>query len=218
MREVERSAASVEEAIEAALAELGVSEQEAEIQIVQDSQKGLLGLGSREAVVRARVRDQGVGPSAERDAEVGIEFIQGLLERMELEADVHHHETDGLMWVDVLSGTDPDEMGLLIGRRGQTLDAVQEIMRAAVMRRTGEKTRIVLDIEDYRKRRRAQIAENAREVAEDVKRTGKRQKLEPMTAFERKIVHDAVASIGGLTSSSEGEDPQRRVVIEKKGR
>lgn len=218
MREVERSAASVEEAIEAALAELGVSEQEAEIQIVQDSQKGLLGLGSREAVVRVRVRDQGVGPSAERDAEVGIEFIQGLLERMELEADVHHHETDGLMWVDVLSGTDPDEMGLLIGRRGQTLDAVQEIMRAAVMRRTGEKTRIVLDIEDYRKRRRAQIAENAREVAEDVKRTGKRQKLEPMTAFERKIVHDAVASIGGLTSSSEGEDPQRRVVIEKKGR
>jgi spoIIIJ-associated protein len=218
VREVERSAASVEEAIEAALSELGVSEQEADVEIVQDSQKGLLGLGSREATVRVRVRDGGVGPSAERDAEVATDFIRGLLERMELEADVHHHETDGLMWVDVLSGTDPDAMGLLIGRRGQTLDAVQEIMRAAVMRRTGEKTRIVLDIEDYRKRRRAQISEQAREAAERVKKGGKREKLEPMTAFERKIVHDAVAEVGGLESSSEGEDPQRRVVIEKKGR
>lgn len=216
MREVERSAASVEEAIEAALAELGVSEQEADVEIVQDSAKGLLGLGSKEAVVRVRVRDGGVGPNADRDAEVAAEFVKGLLDEMDLEADIDTHETDGLMWVDVLSGTDPDAMGLLIGRRGQTLDAVQELMRAAVMRRTGERTRVVLDIEDYRKRRRAQIQEKARETAEKVKKTGKSQKMEPMTAFERKIVHDIVAEVGGLESTSEGQDPQRRVVITKR--
>ena len=217
MREVERSAASVEEAVEAALAELGVSEQEAEVEIVQEAQKGVLGIGAREAVVRVRVRGEGVGPGAERDAEIGEEFLRGLLEQMGLDADVHHHEADGVMYVDVLSGSDPDGMGLLIGRRGQTLDAVQEIVRAAIQRRTGDRPRIVVDIEDYRKRRRAQIQERAREAGERVNRSGKRQRLEPMTPFERKIVHDTVAAMGGgLESVSEGEEPERRVVIQKK--
>jgi spoIIIJ-associated protein len=149
MREVERSAASVEEAIEAALEELGVSEQEAQVEIVQDSQKGVLGFGSQEAIVRVRVREEDIGGVAlEEQAEVAEEFLLGLLDRMDLDADVDHNVVDGVMYVDILAGQDPEGMGLLIGRHGQTLDALQEVVRCAVQRRTESRCRVMVDVED----------------------------------------------------------------------
>ena len=218
MREVERSAASVEEAIEAALEELGVSEQEAEVDIVQEPQRGLLGLGSREAVVKVRARGEAVDEeSLEVQAEVAGEFLAGILERMGVDAEVESHLVDGVMYVDVVAGQDPEDVGRLIGRHGQTLEALQEVVRGAVQRKTGERPLVVVDVEDYRKRRRAQLVERSRDAAEMVKRTGRRHRMEPMNAFERKIVHDAVASVGGVESMSEGEDPQRRVVIQRRG-
>jgi spoIIIJ-associated protein len=215
VREVERSAASVEEAIEAALEELGVSEQEAEVEIVQEAQRGLLGLGSQEAVVRVRARDEGGGPGLEEQALVAKEFLAGLLERMGMPADLDHGEVEGVMYVDVFGGEESEGMGLLIGRHGQTLDALQEIVRTAVQRRTEERCRVIVDVEDYRKRRRSQLSEKARSVAARVKRSGRPERLEPMSAYERKIVHDAVTGVGGVETSSEGEDPQRRVVIRR---
>jgi spoIIIJ-associated protein len=216
MREIERSAASVEEAIEAALDELGVSEQEAEVQIVQEPQKGLLGLGSQEAVVRVRVRDEDLGGEAlEEQAEVAEEFVQGLLDRMGLEAEVDHNVVDDVMYVDVFGAQDAESMGLLIGRHGQTLDALQEVVRSAVQRRTQARCRVMVDVEDYRKRRRSQLAEKARAVAARVRRTGKPERLEPMSSYERKIVHDAAGEVGGVETTSEGEDPDRRVVIRR---
>ncbi|MGH2710947.1 MAG: RNA-binding cell elongation regulator Jag/EloR [Actinomycetota bacterium] len=214
MREVERSAASVEEALEAALEELGVSEQEASIEIVQDSQRGLLGFGSQEAIVRVRVQDEDEGIDLEEQAEMAMDFLEGLLEQMDVAADLDHDVVDGTMYVDVLVDDD-DSVGLLIGRHGQTLDALQELMRSAVQRQTESRCRVMVDIEDYRKRRRSQLAERARSSAAKVKRTGRPESMEPMNAYERKIVHDAANGVGGVETSSEGEDPERFVVISK---
>lgn len=219
MREVERSAASVEEAVEAALEELGVSEQEAQIEIVQEPEKGFLGLGGQGAIVRVRVPEEGASPEdLEEQAELAMDFLEGLLERMGMDVEMEHQLVDGVMYVDLLGGVDPEGMGLLIGRHGQTLEALHEIVRSAVQRKTGERCRVVVDVEDYRKRRRSQLAERAGETARRVRRTGKQESLEPMNPFERKIVHDAASEVGGVETSSEGEDPRRRVVIRKKGR
>jgi spoIIIJ-associated protein len=215
MREVERSAASVEEAIEAALEELGVSEQEASVEIVQDSQKGLLGFGSHEAIVRVRVRDQATGEEVEEQAELAEDFLAGLLERMGVDADLDHDIVDGVMYVDVLAGGD-EGIGLLIGRHGQTLDSLQELMRSAVQRQTQSPCRVMVDIEDYRKRRRTQLVERARASIAQVQRTGRPERLEPMNSYERKIVHDLANEVGGVETGSEGEEPERFVVISRK--
>jgi spoIIIJ-associated protein len=220
MREVERSAASVEEAIEAALDELGVSEQEARVEIVQEPQKGILGIGGQQAVVRVSVREAPLapleGPEVEEQADLAEDFLRGLLERMGLDAEVDSGYVDGTMYVDVFGAEDPDAMGLLIGRHGQTLDALQEIVRSAVQRATGDRCRVMVDVEDYRKRRRSQLAQRARSAAAKVRRSGRPERMEPMTSYERKIVHDAVAEVDGVESSSEGEDPDRRVVIRRR--
>jgi spoIIIJ-associated protein len=154
----------------------------------------------------------------EEQAEVAAEFLAGVLERMGVRAEVERHLVDGIMYVDVGAPEDPEDMGRLIGRHGQTLEALQEVVRGAVQRKTSGKPLVVVDVEDYRKRRRAQLVDRARELAEKVRSTGKRHRMEPMNAFERKIVHDAVSSVGGVESISEGEDPQRRVVLHPRGR
>lgn len=219
MREVERSAGSVEEAVEAALEELGVSEQEAQIEIVQEPERGFLGMGGQAAVVRVRVPDEGASPAdLEDQAALAVEFLEGLLDHMGFDADVEPHLVDGVMYVDLLGGEDLEGMGLLIGRHGQTLEALHEIVRSAVQRKTGERCLVVVDVEDYRKRRRSQLAERAGETARRVRRTGRQESLEPMNPYERKIVHDAASQVGGVETSSEGEDPRRRVVIRKKRR
>jgi spoIIIJ-associated protein len=217
MREVERSAASVEEAVEAALEELGVSEQEAQVEIVRDSQKGVLGFGSQEAIVRVRVREENIGGVAlEEQAEVAEEFLLGLLDRMDVDAEVDHNVVDGVMYVDILAGQDAEGMGLLIGRHGQTLDALQEVVRCAVQRRTESRCRVMVDVEDYRKRRRSQLIQRAKSVAARVRRTGRPERMDAMNPYERKIVHDAAAEVGGVETASEGEEPDRRVVIRKR--
>ena len=216
MREVERSAASVEEAVEAALEELGVSEQEARVEIVQEPQKGLLGFGSQEAIVRVRVLDEDLGVDLEEQAEVAEEFLLGLLDRMDVDADVDHNLVDGVMYVDILAGEDADQMGLLIGRHGQTLDALQEVVRCAVQRQLQARCRVMVDVEDYRKRRRSQLVQRARSVAARVRRTGRPERMEAMNPYERKIVHDAASEVGGVETASEGEDPDRRVVIRRR--
>jgi spoIIIJ-associated protein len=215
VREVERSAASVEEAIESALEELGVSEQESEVEIIQEPQRGVFGFGSQEAVVRVRVREDLGGVDLEEQAEVAEEFVSGLLEQMGLRAEVDSGEVDGVMYVDIFGAEESEGMGLLIGRHGQTLDALQEVVRSAVQRRTESRCRVIVDVEDYRKRRRSILVERATAAAARVKRSGRPERLEPMSPYERKIVHDAVNDVGGVETSSEGEDPQRRVVIRR---
>jgi spoIIIJ-associated protein len=249
VEEVERSAPSVEEAIEAALAELGATEQEVAVQILQEPRGGFLGVGGQEAVVRVRVRarrEEASEEDLEEQAEIAADFVEGLLSRMGLVADVEQGVDDGTMYLNVVGresgdedggdedggdehggdedggdedGGDEDEedMGLLIGRHGQTLDAVQELTRVVVSHRTGLRCRVIVDVEDYKKRQRARLASKAREVAKRVARTGQEEALDPMNPYERKVVHDAVAEVSGVESSSRGEDPDRRVVIRPRG-
>jgi spoIIIJ-associated protein len=219
MEEVERSAASVEEAIEAALEELGVSEQEAQIEILQEPRQGFLGLSQQSATVR--VRRAGPPPSdlepedVEEQSELAADFIKGLLDAMGLDADIEINVTDGVSYVDVWGASAHEDMGLLIGKRGHNLDALQELLRSHVQRQTDERCQVQVDVEDYRKRRRTMIVHKARESARRVQKTGRPESLEPMSAYERKVVHDAVAEVGGLETASEGEEPQRFVVIRR---
>jgi len=229
MREIERSAPSVEEAIEAALAELGVSEQEASVQIVQEPRSGFLGIASQAAVVRVRTSaspaapgrpapsaeeaDEGEDAEIEDQIDAAADFVEGLLERMGLAAEVEVSESDGATYIDIWGADEEESIGLLIGRHGATLDGLQELVRSAVQRETGSRCRVLVDVEDYRKRRRTQIVERARDAARRVKKSGRQVALEPMSSYERKLVHDAIAEMDGLETASEGEEPNRRVVI-----
>jgi spoIIIJ-associated protein len=116
------------------------------------------------------------------------------------------------MYVDIDDGPE-DDMSLLIGRHGQTLEAIQELTRMAVGRRLDQRVRIIVDVEDYRKRREARLEEHARELAERVRDEGREEELEPMNSYERKLVHDAVAAVEGVETESRGVDPDRYVVI-----
>lgn len=217
MEEIETSAPSVEEAIEAALAELGASEQEVSVAIVQEPRQGFLGMGGHPAVVRVRLRSRLGQPTEDElleQGEAAADFVEALLGRMGMDAGVEADLEDGTMYVDVLgSGPDDDDMAILIGRHGQTLEAIQELTRVAVGRRLGVRCRVVVDVEDYRKRQRSRLVARAREVAKRVARTGREEELEPMNPYERKVVHDAVANVHGAESSSRGDEPERRVVI-----
>ncbi len=227
MQEIERSAASVEEAIEAALAELGVSEQEARIQVIQEPRSGFLGIASQPAVVRVKPLaapatstvpsepESTEEPPDDDQAELVASFVDGLLGAIGLDVDVEINEADRTIYVDIWGASSDEDMGLLIGKRGHTLDAIQELARSFVHRETGERCHVIVDVEDYRKRRRSQLVHRAREVARRVKKTGRVESLDPMTPYERKIVHDTVAELGGLDTASEGEEPQRRVVIRR---
>lgn len=106
---------------------------------------------------------------------------------------------------------------MLIGKGGHTLESLQEVVRNHVQRQIGERCRVLVDVEDYRKRRRTQLIRKARDAARQVQRSGRPQALEPMNAYERKIVHDAIMGIGGVSTASEGEEPERRVVIRPEG-
>ena len=219
MEEVERSAPSVEEAVEAGLAELGATEQEVTVQIVQEPRAGLGGVGSQEAVVRVRLRarrEEATEEDLEEQAEIAAEFVEGLLARIGLAAEVEPGVDDGTMYLNVVAGEsedDEEDMGLLIGRHGQTLEAIQELTRVVVGHKTGLRCRLIVDVEDYKKRQRDRLASKAVEIARRVARTGREESLDPMNAYERKVVHDSVAGVSGVESSSRGEDPDRRVVI-----
>ncbi len=221
MEEIQRSAPSVEEAVDSALAELGVSEQEVEVSILQEPRHGLIGIGSQDAVVSVRVRRSDDGDLSDEDlddqADVAAEFLEGVLERMGVAADVGPALEDGTMYVDVVGREEDDEdLGLLIGRHGQTLEALQELARVVVVQRTGLRARIVVDVEEYRRRQRSRLAARAREIARRVARSGREEELEPMNAFDRKVVHDAVAEVEGALSASRGEGLDRHVVVQRR--
>jgi spoIIIJ-associated protein len=217
VEEIQATGPSVEEAVEVALTRLGATEQEVEIEVIQEPRTGFLGMGGQEAVVLVRRRrgtDQPSEEELDEQADVAADFLEDLLGRMGISASVEPNLEDGTMYVDILgAGEDDDDMALLIGRHGATLEALQDLTRHVVMRRTGLRCRVVVDVEDYRKRQRDRIVARAREVAGRVARSGREEAMEPMRAFDRKIVHDTVAAMEGVESSSRGEEPERRVVI-----
>ena len=153
--------------------------------------------------------DQDV-PLAEQ-GEIASGFVVGLLDRLDLDAEVSVEPLDDDTIEIAVSGED---LGVLIGQRGATLAALQEITRTVVQRKTGARNGwIVVDVAGYRRKRKDALQGFTRQVAEEVRSSGTRQVLEPMTAADRKIVHDTVNDIDGVTTTSEGEEPRRRVVL-----
>ncbi len=144
----------------------------------------------------------------ELEGEVAADYIEGLLDVADLDGDIDMDVEGDRALVSVVGAT----LDELVGSKGEVLEALQELTRLAVHRHTGMRTRIMIDVGGYRQRKRAELAETGRDAADEVKRTGVPKKLWAMNPFERKIVHDAVAA-AGLRSESEGEEPDRRVVV-----
>lgn len=144
------------------------------------------------------------------EGEIAGDYLEQLLDVLDFDGDIDL-DVDGDRAVVSIDGG--DDLTKLVGRKGEVLDALQELTRLAVQQATGERSRLMLDIARWRSDRRDRLARLGREVAERVLSSGEREALDPMTPFERKIVHDAVAVVDGVVSESEGAEPKRRVVV-----
>jgi spoIIIJ-associated protein len=154
------------------------------------------------------------GIDLEEQADAVADFVEELLAQMGIDAIAEPTTRGDRMYVDVVDGSE-DDMALLIGRHGQTLDAVQELARQVVSHRLDERVMVIVDVENFRKRREDRLVERAHETAERVLTSGGEVELEPMNPLERKIVHDAAAEIDGIETFSRGEEPTRFVVIRR---
>lgn len=147
------------------------------------------------------------GAALETEGEIAADYLEELLDIADLDGDIDTFSEGGRAHVSIIT-----EAELLVGKDGEVLEALQELARLAVMTETGHRSRLMLDIAGHRDKRRKVLQDLANDAVDDVKESGEPVRLSPMNPFERKIVHDAVAA-GGLISESEGEEPQRRVVV-----
>jgi spoIIIJ-associated protein len=144
-----------------------------------------------------------------RQSEIAADYVEGLLDILDYDGDIDELVSGGRPVVEVVGG----RLQSLIGQRGATLEALQELTRLAVFRQTGSPSRLLLDVGGYRAARRKELAAVARNAVEKVKEYGEAVRLEPMSAFERKCVHDVVNAMSGVESESEGVEPNRRIVV-----
>jgi spoIIIJ-associated protein len=144
------------------------------------------------------------------EGEIAGDYLEELLDLLDFDGDIDLDVEGDRAVVSIDGG---DELSKLVGRKGEVLDALQELTRLAVHQKTGERSRLMLDIARWRRRRRDELAALGDKVAHRVLESGEREELTPMTPFERKIVHDAVAAVDGVHSESEGVEPSRRVVV-----
>ncbi len=199
-RFIEIEAETTEEAIEAALAELGVGRDQVKIEILEEPNKGLLGLRRAKARVKATILD---------GDDVAGPVVEELLRNLGAEAEITISREGEETWI-ALSG---DSLSWLIGHHGYTLDALQILAQAMISRQTQKPARIVLDIEGYRARRKKEIQSLAERTIGKVLARQEAISLRPMNAYERKLVHLAAADYEGVTSVSTGVDPNRFVII-----
>ncbi|MFF0555769.1 protein jag [Streptomyces sp. NPDC020472] len=148
----------------------------------------------------------------EQEGEIAADYLEGLLDIADLDGDIDMDVEADRAAVSIISDSGSRDLQKLVGRDGEVLEALQELTRLAVHRETGDRSRLMLDIAGFRAKKRAELAELGAKAAAEVKSTGQPVKLDPMTPFERKVVHDAIAA-AGLRSESEGEEPQRFVVV-----
>jgi len=217
-REVEISADTVEEATAVALAELGLSRDEVDITVISEGKSGVFGLGTTRAKVLVSERegdaDDPVGAAGDDDKiETAREIITGLLDALGLETTISVRRSR----TELLSGTvfdiDGDDLGILIGRQGQTLAALQYIARLMVSHRLKERLPIHVDVEGYRQRRNEKLEELAERIAGQVKDRHEPYTLRPMSASERRIIHVTLSDYPGVDTESTGDGEGRRVVV-----
>ena len=206
MRVAEKTGKTVEEAITAGVLELAVDRDRVKVEVLEEPmKKGFLGLFGR-SLARVRV-------SYEDDIGVlSSEFIHKICKAMDVNANTQVSK-DGEHWHIDITGP---ELGILIGRRGDTLDALQYLTNLAVAKKLSERVRIIVDVEGYRLRREETLVRLAKRLSEKVKRTGARIVLEPMNPHERRIIHTTLQDEPRISTFSEGDDPNRRIVISLK--
>ncbi len=203
MEFIEISAKTVDEALTEAVIKLGTTHDKIEYEVLEEGSLGFLGIGKRDAVIKARKKN---------DSEDNIrEFLTKVFDAMELQVEILiEKEADGKTINVELKGPD---MGVLIGKRGQTLDSLQYLTNLAVNKTSEEYLKVKIDTEDYRKRRKETLENLAKNIAYKVKRTKHSVSLEPMNPFERRVIHSALQNDKFVTTHSEGEEPYRYVVV-----
>ena len=200
---VKYSAKTVNDAITQAALALGVSSEQLEIEVIDEGSNGFLGIGSRPAVIQAKKKFSLEGTA--------VDFLKDVFRtmNMEVEIDVVYDADEKTMDID-LKG---DDMGILIGKRGQTLDSLQYLVSLVVNKESEEYIHVKVDTENYRQRRKETLENLAKNIAYKVKRTKRSISLEPMNPYERRIIHSALQNDKYVTTHSEGEEPFRRVVV-----
>ena len=201
---LEKTAKTEEEAISAALEELGLDRDEVSVEIVERAKSGFFGIGACYAVIRVQYE-------VEEDKYEKIRsFLSGLLERMGTEAEIEITERENGGVNVNLSG---ENMGAVIGRRGETLDAIQHLTNYAVNRGSDKHMHISVDAESYRAKREESLVRLAEKMAAKVIKYKRSMALEPMNSYERHVIHTALQNYEGVTTSSTGTEPNRRVVV-----
>ncbi|WP_425805868.1 RNA-binding cell elongation regulator Jag/EloR [Desulfitobacterium sp. Sab5] len=206
MRIAEKTGKTVEDAIEACLTELDVERNKVKIEVLEEpAKKGLFGLlGTRLAKVRVSYEDD--------HGALACDFLKSVCQCMGVQAEFSSLKKENQWFVNITGA----ELGILIGRRGDTLEALQFLTNLAVSKKLSEKIRIVVDVEGYRQRREETLIRLAKRLSEKVKRTGNRVVLEPMNPHERRIIHTALQDDTRVSTFSEGDEPNRRIVISLK--
>ena len=203
MEYIEISAKSLEDAITEACQKLSITSDKLDYVVVEEGSNGFLGIGSKPSVIKARVKSS--------LSDIAKEFLNDVFAAMNLTVvvDVKYDEAEKTMDID-LSG---DEMGVLIGKRGQTLDSLQYLVSLVVNKGVEDYIRVKLDTENYRQRRKDTLENLAKNISFKVKRTKRAVSLEPMNPYERRIIHSALQNDKYVTTHSEGEEPFRRVIV-----
>lgn len=203
MEFIEISAKTVDDAITEALVKLGTTSDRIEYEVIEKGSAGFIGIGRKDAVIKVRKKY-----TVEDDTK---EFLTKVFAAMDLEVEIMIEKPEDSNVVSVeLKGND---MGVLIGKRGQTLDSLQYLTNLAVNRNAESFVKVKIDTEDYRKRRRETLENLARNIAYKVKRTKRPVTLEPMNPFERRVIHSTLQNDKFVTTHSEGEEPYRHVVV-----
>lgn len=229
MIEVEKSAKTVEEAVKLALDELKADREQVQIEVLEQPSKGIFGLiGSKLARVKVTMKE--VKPLEKKEKvfekpeirvveytfekETARKFLRDVLNAMDIKAEIRLKDTKEGIYIN-LAGP---KMGTIIGRRGQTLDSLQYLTSLVVNKDKDRENfvKIVLDTEDYRKKREETLVRLANRLADKVRRTGSKVELEPMNPYERRIIHSALQNYEDVTTYSEGEEPFRKVIIAHK--
>ena len=199
---------TLSDAVTNALIALETSRDNLEYEVIEKGSNGFLGIGARDAKIRAKLK---VLPKKSIE-EVASDFLKSVFQAMNLEVKVIINVHEDMMDVE-LSG---DEMGILIGKRGQTLDSLQYLLSLVVNKESESYVKVKVDTENYRQRRRETLEGLAKNIAFKVKRTKRSVSLEPMNPFERRVIHSALQNDRYVTTKSEGEEPYRHVVVSLK--
>lgn len=203
MEFIEVSAKTVDDAITESLVKLGTTSDKIEYEIIEKGSSGFLGIGSRPALIKVRKKSE--------VEDYVYDFLHNVFLAMNMEVEILINKSEDGKNVDVeLKG---EEMGVLIGKRGQTLDSLQYLTNLAVGKQVNEYVKVKIDTEDYRKRRRDTLENLAKNIAYKVKSTKRSVSLEPMNPFERRVIHSALQNDRYVNTHSEGEEPYRHVVV-----